>query len=113
MNLEILKRRNSHNRRCFEDSKSYDDLATQLFIEKAGCKPYWNRFKFDEFQYCTNLSMLKVYNDEKVRFAWMHRDKIIETTKCLLPCSFMEYKVILETTKHTAKQIFNFVFSAF
>ena len=56
--LEILKRRNSHNRRCFDDLKSYDDLATQRFIAKAGCKPpYLSTFK--NVAFCTKIEDIK------------------------------------------------------
>ena len=58
MNLEILKRRNSHNRRCLEDLKSFDDLATQRLIEKAGCKPpYLSTSK--KFAFCTKMEDIK------------------------------------------------------
>ena len=58
VNLEILKRRNSHNRRCFEDLKSYDDLAIHRYIEKAGCKPpYLSRFK--KVAFCTKTEDIK------------------------------------------------------
>ena len=58
LSLEILKRRNSYNRRCFDDLKSYDDLVTQRFIKKAGCKPpYLSTFK--NFAFCTKTENIK------------------------------------------------------
>ena len=56
--LEILKRRNSKNRRCLDDLKSFDDLATQRFIAKAGCKPpYLSTFK--NVAFCTEIENIK------------------------------------------------------
>ena len=39
--------------------------------------------------------MMQHYSDEKTRSAMMSRVELIEETKCLMPCTFMEYKVSL------------------
>ena len=38
--------------------------------------------------------MLKQYDQEQWTVYMMGMEELIETTKCLLPCTFMEYKVI-------------------
>ena len=44
---------------------------------------------------CKNISMLKRYGNENERFSWMYRKQIIDATKCLMPCYFMKYRVII------------------
>ena len=60
---------------------------------KAGCQPYWNKFNMKGIQICKNGSMLNHYSNERTTISLMSREELIETTKCLMPCSFMEYKV--------------------
>ena len=39
--LEIIERRNSENRKCSEDSTSYDKLILEKYLSRTGCKvPY-------------------------------------------------------------------------
>ena len=48
----------------------------------------------DNIPVCSNWSMLTHFGKEYERIMFMFRDDLIETTKCSLPCTFLEYKVI-------------------
>ena len=65
-------------------------------MARAGCQPPWSRSPGDgDLPVCDNMTSLKKYQEE---FKWNvynnDRDGIIKATKCLAPCSFIEYKVI-------------------
>ena len=62
-------------------------------VTKVGCQPPWYRFKVQGAPFCENASMFKAYSTENYKTAWMYRRQLMEATKCLMPCSFMEYQV--------------------
>ena len=81
---------------CEEDPDyNFAYCVEKFIVAKAGCKPHWSRFKMPEVPTCKNISMLKRYGNENERFSWMYRKQIIDATKCLMPCYFMKYKVII------------------
>ena len=62
-------------------------------MAKSGCRPYWNRFEMENIPICSNVSMMKQYDDAITAVAWLYENELFEETKCLVPCSYTEYKV--------------------
>ena len=62
-------------------------------VAKGGCQPYWNKFNISDRPFCANGSMLKQYSDASISFTRMYKKELLEETKCLIPCTFMEYEV--------------------
>ena len=62
-------------------------------VTKAGCQPHWTKFQIEGTPFCNTAKMLEKYGTMNLEYAWMPRNELISATKCLMPCSFMEYKV--------------------
>ena len=62
-------------------------------MRNVGCQPPWRRFTVDELPECDSLALLNKFAYEYERIASMVRSEILEDTNCLIPCTFMEYKV--------------------
>ena len=63
-------------------------------MRQAGCQPPWRRFDVEELPLCDNWTMLDKYSEENLNIKdTMTKEDIIETTMCLMPCTFMEYRV--------------------
>ena len=76
----------------------------QSIMVKAGCQPPWRLVSVQNLPLCDNLNMLMQYNSIFVRLVYYGRNKLIEATKCLMPCTYMEYKVCTKTCKTIAVQ---------
>ena len=76
-----------------EDYK-FSDCVESFAMEEVGCKPPWRRFEIDHLPVCSNLSQVVEYSTVYEKYATMPQMKLITQTKCLYPCSYMEYKVI-------------------
>ena len=72
---------------------NFAQCVFQTIMMRVGCQPHWRQFSVDGLPLCNNLSLLTQFANEFERVGALVKDKIIEDTKCLLPCSFMEYKV--------------------
>ena len=69
--VEILKRRNSYNRKCFNNHGSYDDMVLIKHIESKGCRtPYQEPYK--GFPVCNTKEKIKSsmykFNEARKRF---------------------------------------------
>ena len=64
-------------------------------MARAGCQPPWSRSPATgDLPLCDNMVSLKKYQEEFKRNIYNNdRNGIIKATKCLVPCSFIEYKV--------------------
>ena len=62
-------------------------------MRMAGCQPPMGRVKVDGLPLCDNMTMLKNHADNTWYTTEYGREWLINSTKCLMPCSFMEYKV--------------------
>ena len=64
-------------------------------MARAGCQPPWTRSPGGgDLPVCDNMVSLKKYQEEFKRNIYNNdRNGIIKATKCLVPCSFIEYKV--------------------
>ena len=58
----------------------------------AGCQPKWSRVNEDQ-PLCDNKNMSEKYSWLYYEFGKLEREDLIKHTKCLMPCSYMEYKV--------------------
>ena len=56
--MELLRRRNSHNRKCLDDRGRYDEMVLERHVEKAGCRaPYQRPHK--EYPICKSQKMIR------------------------------------------------------
>ena len=71
------------------------------------CRPGWLSAALEEVYICWNTpfdnwTLLTQYSYEKARvLSDMTRDELLDTSKCLLPCYFIEYKVSHVNTSST------------
>ena len=65
-------------------------------MRKAGCQVPWSRVIMNStsLPLCDNEAMLETYNELCWETVALGKEELSEFTKCLLPCTFMEYKVI-------------------
>ena len=48
----------------------------------------------EELPVCDNWTLLDKYSEENLKIAdTMTKEELMKTTKCLMPCTFMEYRV--------------------
>ena len=59
----------------------------------AGCQSPWSRVVVDGLPSCDNSTLLENYSNEYVAAMGLGRNGLIDWTGCLMPCTFMEYKV--------------------
>ena len=71
--MEVLKRRNSQNRKCLDDQGRYDDLAMERQIETVGCRaPYQRPHK--EYPICNSQKKI-----QKALYKYMVAAKLYPT----------------------------------
>ena len=81
---------------CEEDPQyNFAYCLEKSIVTRAGCQPYWSKYNVSTMPFCSNTSMLQKYSDVSLNFSKLYKNELIETSKCLRPCSFTEYKVIL------------------
>ena len=85
---------NGPNNPC-EESPEYDfaNCIYQSIMIKVGCQPPWRKTSVSGLPLCDNYTLLSQYASEFERVGRMVREDVVEKTKCLMPCSFMEYEV--------------------
>ena len=85
---------NSSDKPC-DPSPEYSlaECLDRSLIIKAGCQPPWRRVSVDDFPVCHNWTMLDSYDDEFWKIYNPDRKKLFEVSDCLMPCTFIEYKV--------------------
>ena len=72
---------------------SFAECVERSIVARAGCQPPWRRFNVEGVSQCDNSSMLTAYGKKYSEIGKLAREKLIETTKCLIPCIYMEYQV--------------------
>ena len=61
---------------------------------KTGCQPPWRLFSVEGLPICQNITMLDKYTAILMNVTYnMDSEDIYQATNCLMPCTFMEYKV--------------------
>ena len=64
-------------------------------VRQTGCQPPLRRFNFTGVPECDTWDLMWKYSDHSAGLSETEGGMVIEKTKCLLPCTFMEYKVIV------------------
>ena len=85
---------------------SFGCCVERYLVQLVGYQPPWSRFGVEGVPLCDTWTLLSRYSEENRRLTEeMDRAEIIEATQCLLPCSYMEYRVstLLLTTDITSK----------
>ena len=79
---------------CVEDHNyNFAHCVERSIAQTVGCQPHWHNFRVETLPICNNVPVLTNYSDIEGTFAWKNTNELIEATKCLMPCSFTEYKV--------------------
>ena len=79
---------------CIDDLQyDFAQCVEKSIVDKAGCQPHWIRFKFEKLPMCKNLSGLMNYGMKYLEFSWMPKNELLRATNCLMPCTYMEYRV--------------------
>merc|ERR1719195_502161 len=68
-------------------------------MNKADCQPPWRMSTIENMPICDNWTQLMNYKKEYDKVWHMFRDEVIEYTKCLFPCTFMEYRLTEDPIK--------------
>ena len=98
--LQVIRhhRLNLAERPC-QPSPDYDyaRCVRKRINVMAGCQPPWRLFSVESIPICQNASMLHKYKRllKNVTYS-MDGDDIYQATNCLMPCIYMEYKVIVQ-----------------
>ena len=85
---------NLPNRPCEPDPDySIADCIEESIIIKAGCQPHRGKVSVEGLPVCNNVSMLSKYDEDFYEMVDLSRKELFDVSNCILPCSFMEYKV--------------------
>ena len=89
------KKMNSAHRPCEPDPNyNYGECLHRSIMKKAGCQPHWRLFSVQGLPTCSNKSLANRYDRTYMKLAvTMDSDDVSEDTNCLMPCTFLEYKV--------------------
>ena len=87
---------NLPNNPC-EPSLVYDfgKCVERSVMLSAGCQSPWSRVVVNELPLCDNSTLLENYSEEYFAAMGLGRNELIESTGCLIPCTFMEYQVLI------------------
>ena len=72
---------------------NYAKCVEKSIITRAGCQPAWKRVNVEGLPLCDNFTTLRNFHLEYLTVWKMDRKMINDEIQCLIPCSFMEYKV--------------------
>ena len=88
-----------------EESLDYNagDCIERSFMKMAGCQPPWRKLNVVGLPLCDNNKKLNKYSSVRLQTWEMTRGELFMKTKCLMPCSFMEYKVKIPKEYHLIK----------
>ena len=62
-------------------------------MRKIGCQPPWRRVNVEGLPLCDNATMLAKYTMQYFKAVEYGKGVLMKRTNCLMPCTFMEYKV--------------------
>ena len=72
---------------------NFGRCVEEYVVKHVGCQPPWRRFNFSGVPECDSWPLLYEYGKKSAFIAETEGGEVTKKTKCLLPCSFMEYKV--------------------
>ena len=64
-------------------------------MRKIGCQPQWRRVNISGLPICDNGTMLDKFAHKYKNAVEYGKNAIKKRTNCLVPCTFMEYKVTM------------------
>ena len=80
-------------------------------MKRVGCQPPWRKFSVEGLPLCDNWTLLEIYGNESSRINTdITRETLIRKTKCLPPCSFMEYKFVNKTMNSILRFLVDILF---
>ena len=96
--IEVIRRRNKANRRCFDDWKNYDKGILTKHIQKVGCRAPYHRFD-PEIRLCSTKEEMKnvLWNQIKESY------KNIPPCKAMTKLSYKYQEYSLEGTQYSRK----------
>ena len=91
------KKLNQAHRPCHQSpSYNYGQCLHKAAMIKAGCQPHWRLYSVEGLPICDNVSMVNTYQDVMGSMQLnMDSDELYQETDCLMPCTYLEYKVKL------------------
>ena len=91
------KKLNQADRQCNPTpGYNFAKCVHQSIYMNAGCQPHWRLFSMEGMPTCDNATMVKDFSMIWANMTLnMDRDDIYQATKCLMPCTFLDYKVRL------------------
>ena len=95
MYLEVTKhiKLNTKNQPCKENKGYSFKKCIKIFVAtKIGCKSKWDNFS--NLPECKTTKKLVEYEKENHKIHFMEQTEMIEYTGCLLPCTYLEFKLI-------------------
>ena len=102
LDLEILKSRDSHNRRCLGDEILYDEYALRRHLQDVGCRaPYIS--PFDSFPSCNEKSDIK-----KSQYGYFESTKSANPKPCKRISSFNDDAFIVKSLNRDQKRFLIF-----
>ena len=72
---------------------NFGHCVERSLIRMAGCQPPWSRVKVEDMPLCDNKTLVLNYSTLYFEVSSLERENLCNLTKCLMPCSYMEYKV--------------------
>ena len=78
-----------------EKSNNYNfgRCVERSLIRMAGCQPLWRRVTVEDQPLCDNETLLQKYSGHYWELGYLGREELSRRTNCLIPCSYMEFKV--------------------
>ena len=107
MQVTKYKKLNQDGRPCNPTPEyNFGKCLHKSISMNAGCQPHWRLFSVDGMPTCDNATMLR-----DLSLIWanmslnMDRDDIHQATKCLVPCTFLDYKVCFKVLRQWSQLI--------
>ena len=96
------------NKKCDHDPNYNFMIYVQNFgARTVGCHPSWDNL-FNDYPNCTTIDEIKQHEELYEFYYFENKNRIQETTGCLEPCDFFEYRFVGEkqTFTHTDAKLF-------
>lgn len=97
MVFSVIKHKNLNT----ESSPCNDDLNYNFkqcllnhLVRKIGCKRPWDKWSSQDIKFCSDVRDLKKHSNEDILLYVTGVLSMINSTGCLKPCSYTEYKMV-------------------
>ena len=95
-NFQVIKHEklNRPDKPCDPDHDyNLGHCVEKSIMRRIGCQLPWRRVNIEGLPICDNSTMLYKYDYFYWKAVDYGKDNLMKITQCLMPCSFMEYKV--------------------